>query len=52
MMDIIDKKLSNAGGLQNATFVIQVGDEEVARTVLKNLNNMAKSNGKPITIGG
>ena len=52
MMDIIDKKLSNAGGLQNATFVIQVGSEEVARTVLKDLNSMAKSNGKPITIGG
>lgn len=52
MMDIIDKKLHNAGGLQNATFVIQVGSEEVARTVLKDLNSMAKSNGKPITIGG
>lgn len=52
MMDIIDKKLHNAGGLQNATFVIQVGNEEVARTVIKDLNSMAKSNGKPITITG
>ena len=52
MLDIIDRKLSNAGGLQNATFVIQVGSEEVARTVLKDLNSMAKSNGKPITING
>ena len=35
----------------NATFVIQVGDEEVARKVLNNLQDMAKSDGKPITIG-
>jgi hypothetical protein len=52
MMDLIDKKISNSGGLQNATFVIQVGSEQVAKTVLKDLNNMAKSNGKPITISG
>lgn len=52
MMNLLDKKISNAGGLQNATFVIQVGSEEVARTVLKDLNGMAKSNGKPITITG
>lgn len=52
MMDIIDKKLSSAGGLNNATFVIQVGDEQVAKKVLKDLNGMAKANGKPITISG
>jgi len=52
MLDIIDKKLSNAGGLNNATFVIQVGNEEIARTVIRDLQSMAKSNGKPITIGG
>lgn len=52
MLDIIDKKLQNAGGLKNATFVIQVGDETVAKKVLKDLNEMAKSNGKPIKIGG
>lgn len=34
----------------NATFVIQVGSKEIARTVLNDLQNMAKSNGKPITI--
>lgn len=52
MLDIIDKKLSNAGGLQNATFIVQVGNEEVARTVIRDLQSMAKSDGKPITIGG
>ena len=36
----------------NATFIIQVGDEEVARKVLNDLQGMAKSNGEPITIGG
>jgi phage-related protein len=34
------------------TFVIQVGSKEVARTVLNDLQDMAKSNGKPITIQG
>ena len=52
MLDIIDKKLQNSGGLQNATFVIQIGDEQIAKKVLKDLNGMAKSNGKPITIRG
>lgn len=36
----------------NATFIIQVGDEEVARKTLNKLQNIAKSNGKPIIIGG
>lgn len=35
----------------NATFVIQVGSKEVARQVITDLQGMAKSNGKPITIG-
>lgn len=34
----------------NPTFIIQVGDKEVARKVLNDLQDMAKSNGKPITI--
>ena len=34
------------------TFNIYVGDEEVASVVLDKLDNIAKSNGKPITIGG
>lgn len=52
VLDVIDKKLQNAGGLNNATFIIQVGDEQIAKKVLKDLNGMAKSNGKTITIGG
>lgn len=35
----------------NATFIIQVGEEEVAKKVLNDLQDMAKSNGEPITIG-
>ena len=53
MMDIIDKKLSNAGGgVNNATFIIKVGSEEIGKTVLRDLNKMARTNGQTITIGG
>lgn len=53
MMDIIDKKLQNAGGgIKNATFVVQVGNEQIGKVVINDLNKMAKSNGKPIVIGG
>lgn len=52
MMNLLDKKIGNAsGGMNNATFIIQVGSKEVARTVLTDLQDMAKSNGKTITIG-
>ena len=34
----------------NPTFIIQVGDKEIAKMVLNDLQDMAKSNGKPITI--
>lgn len=50
--------INNSGTLSqknapfNATFIIQVGDEAVARKTLNNLQEMAKSNGKPIVIGG
>lgn len=51
MMELLDKKIGNANnGISNATFVIQVGSKEIARTVLNDLQSMAKSNGKPITI--
>jgi len=50
MMSLLDKKLSSSNGLQNATFVIQVGNKEVAKEVLTGLQDMAKSNGKPIVI--
>lgn len=36
----------------NPTFVIQVGNKEIARQVITDLQDMAKDNGKPITIGG
>lgn len=53
MMDIIDKKLQSAGGgIKNATFVVQVGNEQIGKVVINDLNKMAKSNGKPIVIGG
>lgn len=43
---------SNNGGIKNATFVIQVGNKEIAKQVITDLQDMAKDNGKPITIGG
>lgn len=52
MMELLDRKIGNAGSMNNATFIIQVGSKEVARTVLTDLQDMAKSNGKPITIQG
>ena len=51
MMDLLDKKIGSAGSPVNATFIVKVGDEEVARKVLYNLQDMAKSDGKPIEIG-
>lgn len=36
----------------NATFVIKVGDKEIAKQVINDLQDIAKDNGKPITIGG
>jgi hypothetical protein len=51
MMDLLDKKIGTANnGMKNATFVIQVGDEVVARKVLNDLQDMAKSDGRPIVI--
>lgn len=51
MMSLLDKKIGNASsGINNATFVIQVGDDVVAKKVLSNLQDIAKNNGKPITI--
>ena len=52
MLDLIDKKLQNSGGIKNATFIVQVGNKEIARQVITDLQGMAKDNGKPITIGG
>lgn len=52
MMDLLDKKIGDAQSNQNTTFNIYVGDEEVASVVLDKLDNIAKTNGKPITIGG
>lgn len=36
----------------NPTFIIQVGDKEIAKQVLNNLEDMAKTDGTPIVIGG
>lgn len=53
MMDLLDKKIGNAQSKPiNATFVIQVGDKELARQVINDLQDIAKTDGKPITIGG
>ena len=41
----------NANQPINATFVINIGNEELTTKVLEDLQSMAKSNGEPITIG-
>ena len=52
MMDLLDKKLGNAqSNPVNATFVIQVGNKELAKQVITDLQDIAKTNGKPIMIG-
>lgn len=53
VVDLLDRKLgqANANPL-NATFIIQVGSKEVAKQVINDLQDMAKTNGRPITIGG
>ena len=56
MMDLLDKKIGNAqnksSGIKNATFIFKVGEEELARKVIYDLEDMALTNGEPITIGG
>lgn len=52
MMDILDKKLSSSNRVQNTTIIVKLGEEQVAKKVIKDLNNMARTNGKPITITG
>ena len=53
VVDLLDRKLGDAKANPiNATFVIQVGSREVAKQVINDLQDMAKTNGKPITIGG
>lgn len=52
VVDLIDKKLGNAKSNPiNATFVIQVGNKEIAKQVINDLQDIAKTNGKPIVIG-
>lgn len=36
----------------NPTIIVQVGNKEIAKQVITDLQDMAKNNGKPITIGG
>lgn len=53
MMDLLDQKISgSSSGVKNATFQIYVGSKKIAEQVLNDLGDMAKSNGKPITING
>lgn len=49
---IINGQSVNNGRPINATFVIKVGDKEIAKQVINDLQDIAKDNGKPITIGG
>ena len=49
---IINGQPANNNRPINATFVIKVGDKDIAKQVINDLQDMAKDNGKPITIGG
>lgn len=51
MMNLLDSKIGNTKTSFNPTFIVQVGDETVAKKVLRNLEDMVKTDGKPITIG-
>ena len=52
VVDLLDRKLGEAKANPiNATFVIQVGNKEIAKQVINDLQDMAKTNGKAITIG-
>lgn len=53
--DISSAAMSNSGfssSSVNPTIIVQVGDKEIAKQVITNLQDMAKDNGKPIVIGG
>ena len=53
MLGIIrDEISSKTSGINNATIIVQVDSDEVARHTITNLEGMAKANGKPFTIGG
>ena len=43
---------NGSGSSVNPTIIVQVGDKEIAKQVITNLQDMAKDNGKPIVIGG
>ena len=52
--DAVYKANLNSKGTQsvNPTIIVQVGDKELAKQVITDLQDMAKTNGKPIRIGG
>lgn len=50
MMDLLDRKIDNSG-TTNATIIVKVGDKEIAKQVINDLQDMAKTNGRPIEIG-
>lgn len=52
MLDMIDKKISTGGTKVSPTIIVQVGSKELAKEVITDLQDMAKTNGKPIVIGG
>lgn len=53
MMDLLDRKIGNAQAKQNQTFNIYLDpNHKIGTYTLEQLESMAKTNGKPITIGG
>ena len=53
MLGIIrDEIHSRTSGINNATIIVQVDSDEVARHTITNLEDISKANGKPFVIGG
>lgn len=50
--EYMDKRYGNNMQPINVTIPVEVGGERLGTIVIKDLQNMAKSNGKPIVIGG
>ncbi len=52
VVELLDKKLGQAKANPiNPTIIVQVGSKEVAKEVINNLQDLAKTNGRPIVIG-
>ena len=52
MFDLLDKKIQGKGTSVNPTIIVQVGNRELAKQVITDLQDIAQTNGQAIRIGG